>query len=153
MKIIGFFEYNMLKTIKEYKESFDYINDNFIESDDLSFLYNEKEKISNAFTYSIIERCDSSEVYSLRKFIEEYEREVYNILNVEHKVNDRIKKKTVFIDLLFGIDISYFTTFRKMFDKDHDFNYYFTEYLHKKHDVIKHNKINDSSDDEGKIRV
>jgi len=102
---------------------------NGIRLDEIAGIVNEKIKIADTFTHYIIERCKPNQVKILRKFIEEYERKIdllkSGMLNFDEI--DELKNITVAIDLLFGIDVSYYTLLSSMFSDmkiDRIYNYF-----------------------------
>jgi len=102
---------------------------NGIRLDEIAGIVNEKIKIADTFTHYIIEKCKPNQVKILRKFIEEYERKIdllkSGMLNFDEI--DELKNITVAIDLLFGIDVSYYTLLSSMFSDmkiDRIYNYF-----------------------------
>ena len=102
---------------------------NGIRLEEIAGILNEKIKIADTFTNYIIEKCKPNQVKILRKFVEEYERKVEllksGILNFEEV--EELKNITIAIDLLFGIDVSYYTLLSTMFSDmkiDRIYNYF-----------------------------
>jgi len=102
---------------------------NGIRLDEIAGIVNEKIKIADTFTHYIIEKCKPNQVKILRKFVEEYERKVEllksGMLNFEEV--EELKNITIAIDLLFGIDVSYYTLLSTMFSDmkiDRIYNYF-----------------------------
>ena len=79
-------------------------------------MINEKIKISDTFTHYIIERCDPRHVSSLRRFVEEYEERVSYLAETRSEDVDTygLKETTVAINLLFDMDISYYSVLVQM---------------------------------------
>jgi hypothetical protein len=124
----------MIEELKEkifdYKEELRYLSyeeieqmeeDSFIINDnrfnELSGLINERIKISDTFTHYIIERCRPKHANILRRFVEEYEKQVDLFKNglLDREEIENLKMVTIAIDLLFGIDVSYYTKLNEMF--------------------------------------
>jgi len=92
-------------------------------------IVNEKIKITDTFTHYIIERCNPSHVNILRRFVEDYERQVELLKSrmLGSEEVEQLKMVTVAIDLLFGIDVSYYTVLSRMFSEskiDRIYNYF-----------------------------
>jgi len=85
-----------------------------------TFLLNEKIKISDTFTHYVIERCKPSEVSPLRHLVEEYEEQIElfkdNYLDSEEYI--MLRNITVVLDLLLGIDISYYSNLYELINQD-----------------------------------
>ena len=120
----------LLENVEEYKIELQYLSDAEIERkefdsftingkqlSELTGMINEKIKIADTFTHYIIEKCNPSQVNVLRKFIEEYETRVELLKNGELNLEDieKLRMVTVSIELLFGIDVSYYTSLKQMF--------------------------------------
>ena len=93
-------------------------------------LINEKIKISDTFTHYIIEKCNPAHVKILRKFIEEYENSVECLRDCAYYSNgaEMIEMITISINLLFGMDISYYQTLSQLFSEsrvDNICNYFY----------------------------
>ena len=99
---------------KKQKDSFT-INANQL--NDIAGLVNEKIKIADTFTHYIIEKCKPSHANILRRFVEDYERQIDLLKNgfLDEEELENLKMVTVAIDLLFEIDVSYYTKLREMF--------------------------------------
>lgn len=93
---------------------------------ELTGIINEKIKISDTFTHYIIEKCKPSQINTLRRFIEEYERKVELLKIGEFDFEDieLLKMVTVSIELLFGIDVSYYISLSKMYSESKMYNVY-----------------------------
>ena len=93
------------------------INGNHL--NELSGLINEKIKIADTFTHYIIEKCNPIHINILRKFVEEYEKKVEQIKEGNFDIDDieNLKMLTVSINLLFGIDVSYYTILYKIYSE------------------------------------
>lgn len=93
---------------------------------ELTGLINEKIKISYAFSHNIIEKCHPKQINILRKFIEEYERRVELLKISKFNLEDieLLKKVTVLIDLLFDIDVSYYTTLENLYHESKIYDVY-----------------------------
>ena len=99
--------------------------------DNMAGITNERIKISETFTHYIIEKCDPKHVNILRRFVEDYERQVELAKNdmFSYDALEQLKEVTVTIDLLFGIDVSYCTKLHQMFmeGKESSIIEYFSE--------------------------
>lgn len=87
--------------------------------DEVPGIVNEKIKIADTFTHYVIERCKPNHVNILRRFVEEYERQVELLKNGMLSIEEieMLKMVTVSIDLLFGIDVSYYTVLSRMYSE------------------------------------
>lgn len=97
--------------------------------DEIPGIVNEKIKIADTFTHYIIEKCKPSHVNILRRFVEDYERQVELLKSGMLGINEIeiLKMITVAIDLLFGIDVSYYTVLSRMYSEsriDKIYNYF-----------------------------
>ena len=97
--------------------------------DEIPGIVNEKLKIADTFTHYIIEKCKPSHVNILRRFVEDYERQVELLKSDMLGINEieMLKMITVAIDLLFGIDVSYYTVLSRMYSEsriDKIYNYF-----------------------------
>ncbi len=97
--------------------------------DEIPGIVNEKIKIADTFTHYIIEKCKPSHVNILRRFVEDYERQVELLKSGMLGINEieMLKMITVAIDLLFGIDVSYYTVLSRMYSEsriDKIYNYF-----------------------------
>lgn len=106
------------------KKEFDSFTINGNHLNELTGIINEKIKIADTFTHFIIEKCKPNQVNIIRKFVEEYEKKVellkidgFNIEDIE-----MLQMVTVSIDLLFGIDVSYYTALSKMYSEERIYN-------------------------------
>lgn len=84
---------------------------------EIAGLVNEKIKIADTFTHYIIEKCKPSYANNLRRFVEEYERQIDLFKNgyLDEGELENLKNITVAIDLLFEIDVSYYTNLKEMY--------------------------------------
>jgi hypothetical protein len=91
---------------------------------ELTGIINEKIKISDTFTFYILERCKPSQVKVLRRFVEEYEKKVELLKNGDFTLEDieLLKMVTVSIDLLFRIDVSYYNSLFVMYQESKIYN-------------------------------
>ena len=134
------------QNIEDYKEELDNLSDNellvkerhsFMRDgkplNELEAIRNEKIKISKTFTRYIIERCKPSQVNPLRRLVESYEQRIDSLKKNRIDINEleNLKKMTVVIDLLFGIDISYYFALEELYrnSKIYDIFEYISELI------------------------
>lgn len=100
----------------KYKEEASFTINGY-QLNEITGLVNEKIKIADTFTHYIIEKCKPSHANVLRRFVEEYEKQVDLFKNglLDEEELENLKMVTVAIDLLFEIDVSYYTKLREMY--------------------------------------
>lgn len=101
---------------KEY-DSFT-INGNHLKF--ITGIINEKIKIADTFSHYTIEKCNPKYVSILRKLIEEYEGQIEQIKSSDISPDqiDIVIQITISLDLLLGVDVSFYTVLAKMY---HDY--------------------------------
>ena len=99
------------------KKQLDSFTINSYQLSEIAGLVNEKIKIADTFTRYIIEKCKPSHTNNLRRFVEEYERQVDLFKNgfLDESELENLKNVTVAIDLLFEIDVSYYINLSEMY--------------------------------------
>ena len=124
------------KEINEKEDKCFTINGNRL--NEIAGIINEKIKISDTFTRYIIERCAPNQINTLRNLVENYERQVE--LFKEGLITDieSLKMTTVSINLLFGMDVSYYSTLQTMYSKSivNNIYNYFSECIDKELNYI-----------------
>lgn len=97
----------------------------------LTGLINEKIKIADTFSHYIVEICEPKQIKILRRIVEEYEYRIEQFKISEFDIDEfeMLKKVTVSIDLLFGIDVSYYVTLSNIFSESiiYDVQKYFVD--------------------------
>lgn len=114
-----YYELSSLTPDEIRKRETDSISLNGVTLYELPALINEKLKINSSFSDYVIETIPPHETNRLRRLIEDYnERITLYLDNQEYDNLVDLKRLTISIELLFGIDVSFLETLATMYQDD-----------------------------------